>query len=126
MYLPSLLYLSLFSLSLSLSLHFHYPHPYSLIHTLPLPLIPGASSAANKQVSAVGAAQLSIFLQRPSVPLSSTVPQLCSIAMHDKERVRCTAFRVLADMLTVGLLSSTDALIKKNVFPAVCSVLLGE
>jgi hypothetical protein len=45
-----------------------------------------------------------------SVPVHLTVSHVCAISLHEKERQRAVAFRVLVDMLTVHVHPQRDEL----------------
>lgn len=50
-----------------------------------------------RQISATSSSLLSLFIS--SVPLTTLIPHLCSIALHEKERQRVVAFKLLADLM---------------------------
>jgi hypothetical protein len=80
-----------------------------------------------RQISSTSSSLLSLFTS--SVPLSTLIPHLCAIAMHEKERQRVVAFKLLADLMkSSGAISEeleSGGYIKRVIFPACCQCLFG-
>jgi hypothetical protein len=108
----------LHALSCIQKLHQQVPFVFNVNFALPAFL--NVSSFSNKQISSSGSLFLDEYVS--SLPLPIVVQQLCNTALHDKDRLRVKAFKVLGGL---GLGCSHDgvAVAKKHLFPTICQVL---
>ena len=64
-----------------------------------------------------------------SFPLHSVVQQLCTAAVHEKDRLRALSFRLLKGLVDKCCENTDDAStsnsIRKNIFPAITKTLIG-
>lgn len=111
----------LHALSCIQKLHQQIPFVFNVNFALPAFL--NVSSFSNKQISSCG----SVFLEEyiSSLPLPVVVSQLCSTALHEKERLKVKAFKVLGG-LNLGTSQDGIAIAKKHVFPTICQALLNN
>ena len=85
-----------------------------------LPAILNVSSSSNRQISSPASNLLEDYVSNSSS--SVVLPYLTNCAMHEKDRIRSLAFKVIAKYLDKFVQDSL-ADVKKNVFPAICSAL---
>lgn len=87
-----------------------------------LPALLNAASFANKQVSTIAMKLFSDFIE--SSEPQQVIPQLCSIALHEKERLRAISLRIIGTSLN-RFAESEDwetlipTLVKKHIFSAI-------
>jgi len=110
----------LHSLSCVQKIHKDMPTVLPAMQTILLPALMNVASSSNKQVCQVGAQVMKEIVA--SFPLQQVVQQLCIFALHDKDRLRSLAFRMLAESVDKCCENtqnpSTSNLIRKNIFPA--------
>ena len=85
------------------------------------------ASSSNKQVCSSATPVLKEILN--SFPLQKVIQQLCTIAMHEKDRLKVLSFCLLRDCVTKcynSSESSSSLIIRKMIFPAICKTVLGN
>ena len=116
----------LFAIDCLQKIHQEVPLVLPSIQIIALPVLLNAASFSNKQVSAAGSEFLSFFLQ--SISPQAVVPQLSTIALHDKDRLRSIALRKLGELFVeyangIEWLVIVNSVIRKHAFPAICQAL---
>jgi hypothetical protein len=101
----------------------HKQIPSILNVTFALPALLNVASFSNKQISSNGSMFLDEYIV--SLPLPVVVSQLCQVALHDKERLRVKAFKVLGSL---SLVTSPDGITiaKRQLFPTICQALFNN
>jgi hypothetical protein len=91
--------------------------------TFALPAFLNVASFSNKQISSSGSTFLDEYIA--SLPLPIVVTQLCQVALHDKERLKVKAFKILGGL---NLASSQEgiSIARKQVFPTICQALFNN
>lgn len=81
-----------------------------------------SASSTNRQISREATDILDSVLDQTSP--SSSLAQLATMALHEKDRLRAAAFRVLADRVA-EYHAISDSTLKRSLFPSVSKTLLG-
>ena len=74
-----------------------------------IPALVGASASTNRQISVFASSQLSSHLSSPTVPVTAAVTQLCAAAIHEKDRLRCAAFRSITEMIVSNRIDASSS-----------------
>ena len=93
------------------------------MHVVFLRAILLASSSSSRQVSSVASSLLEDFLN--DTPVASIIPHIAAIAMHEKDRLRTTAYKAINRQMP-RYVSENLTETKKNIFPALCAPLLSS
>jgi len=109
-------------------IHDDAPSILSSAQHVVLPAMLSVASSSNKQVCTAAAPVLKEMIA--SLPLQKVIQQLCQTAMHDKDRLKVLAFRLLRDCIGKLHESSenmaSSLAIRKMIFPTICHVMLGN
>jgi len=107
-------------------LHEDAPTVLSSAQHLVLPAMLSVASSSNKQVCSAASPVLQAVIN--SFPLQKVMQQLCQTAMHDKDRLKVLAFRLLRDCIGKLHESSenmaSSLAIRKMIFPTICHIML--
>lgn len=120
--------IQLFALECLQKIHDKVPMLLPSNQLVVVPLLLNTSSLANKQVSGIGLDfTMKVLL---SISPHQLFPQLCTIALHDKERVRSMSFRAVTYLIihyaeSPAWIELINPIMKKHVFSAVCQALFG-
>ena len=109
-------------------IHSDVPTVLSNMQHVVLPAILSVASSSNKQVCTAATPVLKAVMN--SFPLQKVIQQMCQTAMHDKDRLKVLAFRLLREC--VGKLHessenvASSLAIRKLIFPTICKAVLGN